>query len=271
MKEDLSKNYFKTRQSSAPGIGTGLEIEIPYRHYWELNTLMHFLPAKRPLAFLEYGCGAGRWALSLAPIASSYIGVDLSAVLLECARQDAIKSGYKHLTFIQSNIQDFIPEQNQLFDVMYTAGVLQYLNDYEIRTLLIKAREWLAEGGVFIDRSTVVMERERLNRQGNDYFSIYRTADEITSLFRTAGFKYVKQKRSYCYLQYPSVLRSRLIQRMIKVGIDYFPKITFHIMRYFSVFMEKIQGESGREADGIKYSHNFFIFTKELNTPISRT
>ncbi len=263
MKESIQKNYFKTQQSSAPGIGTGLEIEMPYRQYWELDTLMRLLPKKRPLSFLEYGCGAGRWALSLGPIASSYIGVDLSANLLEHAREDAAKEGFKNITFIQSNIQDFVAEKNQSFDVIYAAGVLQYLNDDEIRALLKKANSWLTIDGMFVDRSTVVTERERLIRDSDGYFSIYRTPDELSSLFSEVGLHCIQQKRSYCYLRNSRLWRNRLVQYLTKYSMSKFPAMTFHAMKYLSFLTEMIEGQSGREADGVMYSHNFFVFQKK--------
>jgi SAM-dependent methyltransferase len=263
MQEEELISYFNTRQRSAPGIGTSLDIEMPYRHFWELDTLKKFLPMRQPLSFFEYGCGAGRWALSLAPIASLYVGIDLSPELIVLAKEDAAMEGYKHLFFTQVKIQDYVFEDNKTFDVMYTAGVTQYLNDDELRTLIKSALGNISENGVFIDRSTVVIDCGRLIRSTDQYFSIYRTPEEIRSIFEEFNLVCVGQERSYCPLSMPRLWSNAFVRKSIEMMHTRFPSLIFHIMRYISVIAEKVLGSERIEADGVSYRHVFLVFKKQ--------
>ena len=162
----------KARYLGVRPVGTGDILEIPYRHYWELRNFKKLLPVKRPLRILELGCGSGRYAVSLASVASKMTAVDFSQVQLDVGIQDCRNAGISNVEFINASITDYEPEAGECFDVIYFSGVLQYVSDEEIETILNRLRNFLSPSGVIIERSTIVKNIERLVCESDSYFSI---------------------------------------------------------------------------------------------------
>lgn len=247
-------------------IGSGDLLEVPYRHYWEFRRFEEIVRQTNSplLSVLELGCGAGRWAQSLIPMVQNYVGVDLSATQIDVARQ-VCDCGGSHpdvlVRFIEADISTFEPLENDRFSLIYTSGVIQYLTDTEVKRLIKKMMKYLAKDGFWIDRSTVVTERERLVRDTPEYFSIYRTPDEVIGLFLEKGFSCLTRCRSYRYLYPFKFWRKRIVRKMTRLGMRYMPACTFKAMEWASAIMESYKGETGREDDGVMYSHDFFVFS----------
>jgi choline kinase/SAM-dependent methyltransferase len=262
------KKYFDSSPEEASHIdiaalGTGESIEIPYRHYWEFNNFKKLLPPSLPLNILELGCGAGRWALSLLPMAQSYVGVDISATQLEVARRALAEYPGAKVRLVEADVAAFEPLGDERFTLIYTSGVSQYLHDRELSCLIRKLKKHFTQGGIWIDRSTVVTERERLVRDEPEYFSIYRTPRELTEIFREAGFSGTNTGRSYRILQPLWFWRKRIVRLMTHWGEKHAPAQAFKAMERISALAEWYRGEAGRGADGIMYSYDFFLFSLE--------
>lgn len=74
---------------------------------------------------LDFGCGIGRVALALAPLAASVIGLDVSAAMIEQAR--ARGSGAANVRFEVSNGRDLSPLADASIDVMVAADSFPFL------------------------------------------------------------------------------------------------------------------------------------------------
>ena len=262
------KSYFDDQLSNPEFVGiwpmgTGSLIEIPYRHYWELRHLLKILPKNQNLKILELGCGAGRWAFSFAHIVSKYVGVDISERQINYARQKSKKNNLSNCTFIEADITKPIPLNGQKFDVIFFGGVLQYLNDDQIAVLLLQCKTWITKSGIIVDRSTIVTERERYVRDDENYFCIYRTPKELEKVFEKSGFNQTYNKRTYRYLRFPCLWKLKPINTLTKVGIKIAPWLAFRKMLLVSIFGDLLFGKSGRDDDGIFYSHNYFVFERQ--------
>lgn len=94
---------------------------------FEKNILPH-LAGKR---VLEIGCNAGIYAWHIAPIAKSYIGIDISENYI---RQATITAKYikgAPVSFIHSSLGDFAPGED-LFDAVFASFLLYHLSDAEV-------------------------------------------------------------------------------------------------------------------------------------------
>jgi predicted TPR repeat methyltransferase len=103
---------------------------------------------------LDAGCGTGLSGVALKPLARRLIGVDLSAGMLELARERAI---YDEL--INSDIVVYLGARLQEFDVMLAADVLTYIGD--LSEFFCEAASALRPGGL------VAIATEALKAGGN--------------------------------------------------------------------------------------------------------
>jgi len=243
-------------------MGTGDPIEIPYRHHWELFNFLEIIKNRNNVSILELGCGAGRWAISLSPVFKKYVGVDLSALQLNYARKVIADMAISNVTFVKSSICDYQPELNETFDVIYFSGVLQYLEDEEIRQILQNCQKWLTKYGVIVDRSTIVYENKRIVRNDEQYYCIYRLKKEHIKMFNDCGFQNTFSGRSYQYLCFARFWKMLSSFNVDNKTFNISNKQIFTIMKNVSFIFEKLFGKLGKEKDGILYSHEFFLFEK---------
>lgn len=246
-------------------MGTGDVFEVPYRHYWESRHFSSLLPKRKNLRILGIGCGAGRWALTLAPHAELYTGIDVSAGQLDVARRAATAAGIPNIFFEQVSALEYRPQDGQMFDIISFEGILQYLDDDQCAAILIKAQAWLAEGGLVIDRSTIVRELERHEVANDNYFCVYRTAAELQAMFESARFTLQYQRRTYRYLRFASLWKRGAVRSVFAAGTRYAPWLTFRLMYALSLCVDLVRGEAGSEPDGHFYSHDFHVFLPTEN------
>jgi SAM-dependent methyltransferase len=93
----------------------------------------------------------GDYELHVARVVRRVLGIDLSAVAIGEARRRAEAAGLRNVEFRQGPVLD-LAEPDGSFDVVYAMGVLHHLSVVERQALLVKARTWLAPGGVFYAR-----------------------------------------------------------------------------------------------------------------------
>jgi len=94
------------------------------------------------LAILDMGCGTGLMGELVRPIGRTLTGVDLSANMLEKARQRQI---YDHL--FCCDLTQFLQTQDKIFDLAIAADVFVYLGD--LSQVFPAVRRSLRTGGLF--------------------------------------------------------------------------------------------------------------------------
>src|SRR5205085_1868229 len=122
---------------------------------------------------------------SLAPLVKSYTAVELSSTMLDIARKRADELRVRNVIFAHCALQEFVPCET--YDIIYLSGVSQYLHDNELKAVVRRLNLALKPGGVIVDRSTL-HRFHRSVRQDDEYFSIYRTGDEVRQMFADEGF-----------------------------------------------------------------------------------
>ena len=109
----------------------------------------------RPISVLDVGCGGGdlvepltRWA-SRQGRGLRYVGLDLSPVAIDCARQRW--SAKEQVEFVCADLHDLAEQMsNRSFDVVHTALVLHHLQDDQVVAAL-QSMAALADLGVVIN------------------------------------------------------------------------------------------------------------------------
>jgi len=98
---------------------------------------------------LEFGCGTGSTAITLAPDVQDYLATDISGEMLAIARGKA--EGVDNLRFEQARLEDLTPPEGG-FDAVLAHSILHLLPDKE--AAIAQAFALLKPGGVFISSTT---------------------------------------------------------------------------------------------------------------------
>jgi SAM-dependent methyltransferase len=116
-----------------------------------LERLIAELRLPEAKALVEFGCGTGRLAEELLegplPTACRYLGLDLSATMVELARARVARFGAR-ATIRQTNGQPQLDAADGAFDRFLSTYVLDLLSEREIQLLIEEARRVLAPGGL---------------------------------------------------------------------------------------------------------------------------
>ncbi len=127
----------------APNFDAHLTGELQYKVPAQLAELLQALasPAAASLDVLDLGCGTGLSALPFAPMARSLVGIDLSAGMLQRARQRGV---YQRL--VESDVLTALKaEPDASFDLVLSADVFIYVG--ELDTVTAEVRRVLRPGG----------------------------------------------------------------------------------------------------------------------------
>ena len=144
-------------------------------------------PADRKLDILDLGCGTGLCGQLLKPIAGQLVGIDLSAAMIDKAKERGI---YDRL--IVGDILDTSPVASARFDLVTSCDVFCYLGD--LAPIFEKARAILKPSGLFAftveatDEGTYQLRQTRRYAHSPDYVrEVARLQGyELVSLDRTA-------------------------------------------------------------------------------------
>lgn len=172
-----------------------------YRQLLELQVkfLIEVTPGMAAGRFLSLGCGDGRRELAMAPHAGRIVGIDVSPVAIERARQRARTLGVDNVEFHVDDV-DRLEGRFRSFDAVLCAGVLHHLADGQIGTLLGAVRSALRAGGRFISidpnaRRAVNIFKPFFRRA----YQRYHSADErelrpgdLVAMLHSAGFQDVE-------------------------------------------------------------------------------
>lgn len=101
---------------------------------------------------LDLGCGSGTTGIDLNPDRYiSYTGVDISDVAIKRAKSRARQSGRQERNqYLEADIFTYVP--NQLCDLILFGDSIYYIPHSQIRGLLKRYSEYLANRGVFLVR-----------------------------------------------------------------------------------------------------------------------
>lgn len=150
---------------------------------------------------LDIGCGMGRWAETVIPMAGYYYGADFSAEMIKVAEKRCQFPGRSY-KFQTASFQELVKNPKQYFncnfDKVIVTGVCMYINDYDMDDCFRGLLEILDEHCTLYLKETVGVEN-RLTLEEHPsaalkakYDVIYRTAKEYLEyyqIFMDNGFK----------------------------------------------------------------------------------
>ncbi len=166
---------------------------------------------------LEVGSGGGRWAYFLADKVGSYVGLDISPMMVVLAQEEARRRNLANVHFKYQGLVEF--ESTEQFDLVYFSGVLQYMDDDVVKQCITKASRLLSPRGVVVSRDSVQLN-ERVEKSG-DYPVIYRTPDEYLALFEAGGFRREYMKLSYQHKRFTKTAARLYGLPFISYGMAY--------------------------------------------------
>lgn len=140
---------------------------------------------------LEIGCGLGRWAEFFHDKCNNYIGIDYSENLIKLAKNNFNYSNcyFKKLSATEID-EDNLP-LTERYDIIFITGVLVYLNDEDIETVINKINKLTHKNSIIYIRETISVLDERLTLKDFysdeldvDYNAIYRTEKELLEFLK---------------------------------------------------------------------------------------
>lgn len=189
-----------------------------FRHYSERERILSKVKFNKEDSILDLGCGSGRWERSLSPYVKEIVGVDFSEELLDIAEHNSPPT----VKFIKSNVLDF--DTDKKFDHILLSGVIQYLDNKDLNTLLQKCKGWLKEGGDLIIIVTVSLNSLFYTITDN-FEGIYRTLAYYKTIFLYNDFEIVSVMDSHpLYLfskQDEYVLLTKILESKIVNSLRY--------------------------------------------------
>ncbi len=126
---------------------------------------------------LDLGCGNGFWAQHFARRFSRVVAVEASRPLYEALEERC--ASYSNVTLVHGDVMRFQPEDQ--YDLVFLGGMLMYLNDADVISLLGKLIPSLQQGGIILCRETTA--RQGTTTRRGDYQAVYRSVADYERTF----------------------------------------------------------------------------------------
>lgn len=210
-----AENSYLSDKENVGMLTEGNEVNAIYRSNEEERHFLELVDLNSNVNVLEVGCGGGRWCFFLADKVNSVVGLDFSKKMIEIAEKGKARFKINNIEFFETDLLCY--DSDKKFDLVYFSGVLQYLNDEDLRRTIEKAKDFLSPKGIIISRDTI-QERRRVELKC-EYPVIYRTIREYEELFLDAGFT-----MNYNALSYEPRRFSHFASRLYSL-----PFISYHL------------------------------------------
>jgi SAM-dependent methyltransferase len=259
---EIAKKYWEVCRDGVEtfgvaGIGGGGLTEVLYRHHEEVKHFRRIVKLDSSKAVLELGSGNGRWAAALAPLVDCYVGVDFSEAMVEISRERIAAAGIKNAEINLGSVLTYKPSRK--FDVIYFAGVSQYLHDNDLVETLRSLRHALNPGGVIVDRSTTHLHAQKV-LENEEYFSLYRTAKDIVDVYGRGGLKCVYNAPSYRFLSFPFRVTKHVGRPLVTKIVAAFAPLSFMALKLSAMTSSLFFPPWG---ELLEFSHEFFVFVPQ--------
>lgn len=148
-------------------------------------------------AVLDLGCGMGYWAQYFAQRFSQVDAVEGSHSLYQTLKEQCISQ--PNINAIHANAMTFEPENK--YGLIFLGGLLMYLDQQDVITLLHKLIPFLDKGGMILCRESTV--RGQTLTCSGDYSAVYRPVTEYQSIFKQSGLslRHVERNEAYVLMQ----------------------------------------------------------------------
>ena len=145
-------------------------------------------------AALDLGSGIGFWAESFARTFTRVDAVEGSSALYPALEKRCSQQG--NMRAFLGDALSFEPDQR--YQLIFLGGLLMYLDQKDVITLLSRLRETLEPGGIIVCRESTV--RGRTVILNGDYTAIYRSIKSYVSLFQESHLSLRHHERNEAYI-----------------------------------------------------------------------
>ena len=210
-------------------------------------------------AVLDLGSGVGFWAEYFAQRFGKVTAVEASFPLYKATL--ARCSQYANATLLNDDVLSFEPDC--LYSMIFLGGMLMYLNESDVISLLKRVTPHLEPGGIVLCRESTV-RNGTLTRQG-DYQVVYRSVQTYSSLFSKCGLsvEHVELNTPYFLMQmgcefikkWKAVVPGKL-QAIPVVG-----GLTYRLLRMGGAALTRLPDTLGIEFPML--TNHFFVLRKD--------
>ena len=186
---------------------------------------------------LDLGCGTGKYLTELAPLASSYTGLDVSPFQLEIARTKVEAANLKNVNLICNSAEKIDLPASSL-DLIISTWVLGTIKEDERRLQVVK-------------------EAERVVRKQG---SIYLVENDLGGKFEEIRGRYPNIERTKMYNDWLEGVGFNTIKR-------FQTSFEFNSIQEAKKVMGSIWGDevTGKKVNSKSIGHNIVIFEKKIN------
>jgi len=164
------------------------------RDAYEKQMVLPHLRLSSNSRVLDVGCGTGRWGHELASKVAAYLGTDSCGPFIEAARAQfgaagLLSEAHRFQQLAAQEVSATTLAIRPPFDVVIVAGLMLFLNDEDVASLLGRLSQLTASDGLIYVREPIALE-ERLTLKEHfseeldeNYHAIYRTVAEYETFF----------------------------------------------------------------------------------------
>ena len=143
---------------------------------------------------LDLGSGIGHWTEYFAQRFRKVVSVEASEPLYEALQRRCAR--YGNVTTVRGDVLSFEP--NERYGLMFFGGMLMYLNQGDIVTMLTRLRPFLEPHGVMLCRETTLRSGAFLREGG--YQAIYRSPATYRRIFTQCALSVTQVTRNTPYV-----------------------------------------------------------------------
>ncbi len=149
---------------------------------------------------LDLGSGVGVWTEFFAQRFAKVVAVEASSSLYEALKDRC--SPYPNVTTYNRDVLSFEPKGNlgpaDGFGLVFLGGLLMYLNDHDVRTLLRRLIPYLEPEALVLCRESTI--RHGVKALQGEYQVVYRSVETYRSILVDAGFDVVSVRSNTAYI-----------------------------------------------------------------------
>lgn len=170
---------------------------VKNRNYRETEKLYPLLKLNNQSKVLDVACGIGRWADAIKDEIREYCGIDFSDKLIGIAKKRNKKENFHFYTGNVYQIEEVLKKHdNEIkYNVILVIGILMYLNDTDLMSMLQQIEKVSEENAVICIREPIgIYDRLTLKdfyseELEDNYNAIYRTREELYKAFHASLLK----------------------------------------------------------------------------------
>ncbi|HIF00136.1 MAG TPA: class I SAM-dependent methyltransferase [Planctomycetes bacterium] len=143
---------------------------------------------------LDLGSGIGYWAEHFSEQFAKVVAVEASTQLYDALKQRC--ASHANVKTIHGDVLSYEPQD--CFELVFSGGLLMYLNEGDVVTLLRTLTRHLESGGLIVCRESTV--RNGVVTREGEYQAVYRDIATYTRIFNECGLSVVAVKQNTPYV-----------------------------------------------------------------------